>query len=114
MEEAPSVYVEKRRLLFAALPLTLTQYELTESTLSEKTGLFSVTAKEVAVEHLRGMEIRQSRLQTLLELCTIHVATSDPNLSEFVLHNVRIHTAFSAKLAQLVEKNSSLRTLVTE
>ena len=89
--------------MFAALPFTLTHYRLDEDTLSEQTGLFSVTTKSVACTQIRSTAVTQSRLQTLLELCTVRVATADPNVPEFILRNVRKDAKIITQLQNLAD-----------
>jgi uncharacterized membrane protein YdbT with pleckstrin-like domain len=105
---------EKRRLLFAGLPLTLTHYEIDGEFLSERTGLFSVTTKTVCLSHIKNMVVMRSAIQKLFGLSTIRVATTDPNLPEFVVRHIRNGDSFAAILQNARENVSLLQPLATD
>lgn len=105
---------EKRRCLLAGLPLTLTHYVIDEESLSERTGVFSVTTKTVCLSHIKNMVVVRSALQKLFGLSTIRVATTDPSIPEFVVRHIRSGAAFASTLQQAWEKASSLRQTVAD
>ncbi len=109
-----SVCTEKRRIRLFGLPLTLTQYVIDGESLSEQTGLFSATAKAVSLSHIRNMVVVRSPFEKLFGLSTIRVATSDPAIPEFVVHNIRGGEAFAAELQKCIDAASSLRQMATE
>lgn len=110
----PTTISEKRRSRLFGLPLTLTHYVIDGETLSEQTGLFSVTAKAVSLSHVRNMVVVQSAFQKLLGLSTVHVATADPAFPEFVVHSIRGGEAFAAELQKAIDAASCLRQSATE
>lgn len=109
-----TVVSAKRHTRLFGLPLTLTHYVIDGETLSEQTGLFSVTAKAVSLSLVRNMVVVQSAWQKLFGLSTIHVATADPAVPEFIVHSIRGGKAFSAELQKAIDAASCLRQSVTE
>ncbi len=114
ISETVSVCTEKRRCRLFGLPMTLTHYVIDGEWLAECSGLFSVTAKAVSLSHIRNMVVVQSPLEKLWGLSTIHVATADPALPEFVVHSIRGAEVFAAKLQKAIDTASCLRQSVTE
>ena len=109
-----TAFSAKRCSRLFGLPLSLTHYVIDGESLSEQTGLFSVTAKAVSLSHVRNMVVVRSTWQKLFGLSTVHVATADPALPEFIVHNIRGGKVFAAKLQQATEAALSLRQIVTE
>ncbi len=109
-----TAFSAKRCSRLFGLPLTLTHYVIDGESLSEQTGLFSVTAKAVSLSQIRNMVVVQSAWQKLCGLSTVRIATADPAIPEFVVHSIRGGKVFAAKLQQATEAASSLRQIVTE
>ncbi len=109
-----TAFSAKRCSRLFGLPLTLTHYVIDDESLSEQTGLFSVTAKAVSLLHVRNMVVVRSAWQKLWGLSTVHVATADAAIPEFVVHNIRGGEAFAAKLQKASDAASSLRQSATE
>ncbi len=109
-----TIVSEKRRSRLFGLPLTLTHYVIDGESLSEQTGLFSVTAKAVSLSHIRNMVVVRSAWQKLCGLSTVHVATADPAIPEFVVHSIRGGEAFAAELQKAIDAASCLRQSATE
>ncbi len=109
-----TTFSEKRRSRLFGLPLSLTHYVIDGESLSEQTGLFSVTAKAVSLSNVRNMVVVQTACQKLFGLSTIHVATADPAIPEFIVRNIRGGEAFSAELQKAIDAASCLRQSATE
>lgn len=109
-----TTFSEKRRSRLFGLPLSLTHYVIDGESLSEQTGLFSVTAKAVSLSNVRNMVVVQTAWQKLCGVSTIHVATADPAVPEFIVHNIRGGEAFSAELQKTIDAASCLRQSATE
>lgn len=109
-----TVFLRKRRSHLFGLPLTLTHYVIDGESLSEQTGLFSVTAKAVSLSQIRNMVVVQSAWQKLCGLSTVHVATADPAIPEFIVHSIRDGEVFAAELQKAIDAASSLRQSATE
>lgn len=108
------VCMYKRRSRLFGLPLSLTHYVIDGETLSEQTGLFSVTTKAVSLSLVRNMVVVRSAVQKWFGLSTVHVATADPAIPEFVVHCIRDGEAFAARLQQALDNPSCLRQSATE
>lgn len=102
---------EKRRCLLAGLPLTLTHYAIGVDSLSERTGLFSVTTKAVSLSHIKNVVVMRSAIQKLFGLSTIHVATTDPNVPEFVVRHIRNGARFVTMLQNARENVRGVRPI---
>ena len=109
-----STYTELRRSPLFGLPITMMHYVINAETVSEQALLFAVTAKSVALTQVRSMAVTQSRFQKLFRLYTVHVATADPAVSEFVVRNIHNGEQFAAALQKATDVALSLRQTVTE
>ncbi len=109
-----TMFSAKRHSRLFGLPLSLTHYVIDGESLSEQTGLFSVTAKAVSLSQIRNMVIVRSAFEKLCGLSTIHVATSDPAIPEFIVHSIRDGDAFAAVLQKAIDAASCLRQSATE
>ncbi len=98
---------ERRRWLLAGLPLTRTQYVLSGDTVTQLTGILSPVKTSVNVSQIRGLAVQRSFLQKRFGLCTIHIATDDPLISELVVHNIRNGALFEERLRRYLEQNQA-------
>ena len=114
MVEAQPIYTAKRHSCLFGLPLTLTHYVIDGESLSERTGLFAVTAKAVSVSRVRNMMVVQSPLEKLFGLFTVRVATADPAIPEFLVRGIRDGVAFAQALKQTLEPDPCLRQSAAE
>ncbi len=96
---------ERQRWLLAGIPLTRTQYELSGTALKKSTGILSPITRSVAVTQIRSLAIQRSFIQKRFGLCTIRVATCDPQISELVIKNIRNGAAFEEKLRRHLSDN---------
>ena len=105
---------KKRHSCLFGLPLALTHYVVDNETLSERAGLFSVTAKAVSLSQVCNMVVTQSTWQKWWGLSTVRVATTDPAIPEFVVCNIRDGEAFAAALQKTIDATQGLRQTATE
>ncbi|MBP3434814.1 MAG: PH domain-containing protein [Clostridia bacterium] len=103
----PDTTLTERRQLFCGLPLTRTQYVLTEDTLKQLTGILSPVVRSVNVSQIRSMAVQRSFLQKRLGLTTIRIATNDPLISELVIRNIRNGALFEERLRRHLEQNQA-------
>ena len=96
---------ERRR--FLGLPLTRTQYVLTEERLQQLVGLLSPTVRSIAVSQIRSMAVQRSFLQKRLGLTTIRIAPNDPLISEMVIANIRNGALFEERLRRHLANNQA-------
>ena len=102
----PACAEKKRWLLFGA-PLTATWYEFNSKQLTLHTGLFAVTTQSIFLSEIRNMVLEQNILQKWFGLSSVHIATANPAVPEFVVKNIRNGAAFAAELRRLWEQTGA-------
>ena len=106
-QRSPDTTLTERRQLFCGLPLTRTQYVLTDNTLECLVGILSPVVTSVNVSQIRNIVVQRSFLQKYLGLTTIRIATDDPIVSEIVISNIRNGARFEERLRRHLEKNQA-------
>lgn len=105
MSESNSLEIwRERKRLWCGLPWTFTIYRLTDDRLFIKTGVFSIREDEVRLYRIKDLTLRKSFLQRIFGLGSIYVNSSDSNLKNFEIKNIRNSDEVKEELSQLVEK----------
>ena len=92
-----------RKRLWCGLPWTFTKYGLSEDRLFVQTGLFSTKEMEARLYRVLNLRLDRSLSQRIFGLGTIHVDSSDRDLKNFELKNIRDCQGVKELLSEQVE-----------
>ncbi len=105
-----SKYDQKRHILWKArkriwcgLPWTFTVYSLSEDRFFIKRGIFNTEEDEVRLYRIKDISLRRSLGQRIFGLGTIDVCSSDANMRDFQIINIRNSRDVKEMLSELVE-----------
>lgn len=79
----------KDRKRHLGLPLSFTQYSLSEDRLFMTSGFFSIKDEEVLLYRVRDIALSRNLFQRILGVGTVTVMSSDKSMPVLVLKNVR-------------------------
>lgn len=71
------------------LPISLTNYSLTEDRLFRKSGILTRKEDQVSLYHIRDMEVSVSLGQRIFGVGTVKVIGSDASTPELLLENIK-------------------------
>ena len=80
---------QERKKNAIGLPWTFTVYSLDEERFNVTTGLLSKTYDEIKLYRITDFTVRQSFLQRIFGLGTIHICSSDSTSPEFDIVNIK-------------------------
>ena len=104
MTERNYLWKERKRL-WCGLPWTFTKYALTEDRLFVTAGLFKTIENEVRLYRVTDLSLSRGLFQKIFGLGTIRVSSSDKNLGNFELINIKNSEDVKEQLSELVEEN---------
>lgn len=114
IESAPNGEVWKdRRRLWCGLPWTFTVYRLSRDRLFIKTGMLSIKEDEVRLYRIKDVGLSRSFIQRIFGLGTIHVSSSDSNLKDFDIINIKNSREVKEQLSQLVEEERNRKRVTS-
>ena len=93
-----------RKRWFCGLPFTFTKYGLSEDRFFVETGLFSLKHSEVRLYRILDLTLTRSLVQRIFGLGTIHVNSSDKDLKQFDIVNIKKSWDVKEVLSQAVEQ----------
>ena len=104
MAERNYLWKERKRL-WCGLPWTFTKYALTEDRLFVTAGLLKTVENEVRLYRVMDLSLSRGLLQKIFGLGTIRVSSSDKNLGNFELINIKNSEEVKEQISELVEEN---------
>lgn len=104
MAERNYLWKERKRL-WCGLPWTFTKYALTDDRLFVTAGLFKTVENEVRLYRVMDLSLSRGLIQKIFGLGTIRVSSSDKNLGNFELINIKNSEEVKEQISQLVEEN---------
>lgn len=96
---------QERKRLWCGLPWTFTKYALTEDRLFVTAGLFKTVENEVRLYRVMDLSLSRGLIQKMFGLGTIRVSSSDKNLGNFELINIKNSEEVKEQISELVEEN---------
>ena len=93
-----------RKRLWCGLPWTFTKYGLSEDRLFVERGFLNVKGYEVRLYRILNVNISRSLLQRLFGLGTIHLDSTDRDLSCFDVVNVKNSEEVKELISESIEK----------
>ena len=98
------IWQDKKRWLFFGLPLTFTNYGLTEEKLIIKKGFFTLVTDEVRLYRILDLSLKQTLIQRIFNLGTISVTSNDRSLGNFELKNIKNPEVTKELLSKNIEE----------
>lgn len=102
MNKSDLLWYDRKRL-WCGLPWTFTKYGMSEDRLFVQTGLFSTREMEARLYRVLNLRLDRSLSQRIFGLGTIHIDSSDKDLSNFELKNIRDCQGVKELLSEQVE-----------
>lgn len=96
------VWSDKKRTLFG-LPLSFTHYSLSEDRLFIRNGVFTKVEDEIWLYRILDVTLRQTVIQRINGVGTIHCCSSDASLKEFSLINIKNPREVRELLSNMIE-----------
>lgn len=104
MAERNYLWKERKRL-WCGLPWTFTKYALTDDRLFVTSGLLKTVENEVRLYRVMDLSLSRGLIQKIFGLGTIRVSSSDKNLGNFELINIKNSEEVKEQISELVEEN---------
>lgn len=98
-----TIWKQRKRITFFALPFSFTKYSLTEEKLLVETGFFNKQEEEVRLYRILDLSLKRSLAQRLFGLGTIICKTSDKTLPVLELKNIKKSKALKEQISDLIE-----------
>ena len=95
---------KERKRNWCGLPWSFTVYRLTRDRIFVKTGIFNIKEDEVRLYRIKDVSLTKSFLQRIFGLGTIHITSSDSNLQNFRIINIKHSDDIKEKISQYVEE----------
>lgn len=102
-----------RKRLWCGLPWTFTVYRLSTDRLFLKTGMLNIKEDEVRLYRIKDVSLSRSFIQRIFGLGTIHVSSSDSNLKDFDIKNIKKSSEIKEKISQLVEEERNRKRVTS-
>ena len=106
-------YLWKDRKRFLGMPLSFTQYRLSEDRLFCETGLFNLRSDEVLLYRVRDLRLTISLGQRLFGVGTVCVVSSDKSIPHLDLKNIKDPRGVKELIHQNVEAAKDRRRIRT-
>ncbi|MEY8388674.1 PH domain-containing protein [Oscillospiraceae bacterium 38-13] len=106
-------YLWKDRKRFLGMPLSFTQYRLSEDRLFCETGLFNLRSDEVLLYRVRDLRLTISLGQRLFGVGTVCVVSSDKSIPHLDLKNIKDPRGVKELIHQSVEAAKDRRRIRT-
>ncbi len=107
----PIQYLWKDRKRFFGLPLSFTQYRLSEDRLFCETGFLNVKSDEVLLYRVRDLRLTISLGQRIFGVGTVCVVSSDKSIPHLDLKNVKDPRTVKELIHQNVEASKDKRRM---
>ena len=92
-----------RKRLWCGLPWTFTKYGMSDDRLFVEKGLFNVRGMEVRLYRILNISIQRSLIQRIFGLGTIHLDSTDKDLSCFDIVNIKNSESVMEMISEAVE-----------
>ena len=92
-----------RMRLWCGLPWTFTKYGMSDDRLFVEKGLFNVRGMEVRLYRILNISIQRSLIQRIFGLGTIHLDSTDKDLSCFDIVNIKNSESVMEMISEAVE-----------
>lgn len=96
------LWSDKKRTLLG-MPISFTNYALSEDRLFIRTGAFTRVEDEVWLYRILDVTLRQTLIQRINGVGTIHCCSSDASLKEFCLENIKNPREVKELLSNMIE-----------
>ena len=93
-----------RKRWFCGLPFTFTRYGLSDDRFFVETGFLNLKQSEVRLYRILDLTLTRSFIQRIFGLGTIHVNSSDKDLKQFDIINIKKSQDVKEELSQAVER----------
>ena len=93
-----------RKRLWCGLPWTFTKYGMSDDRLFVEKGLFNVRVMEVRLYRILNISIQRSLIQRIFGLGTIHLDSTDKDLSCFDIVNIKNSESVMEMISEAVEE----------
>lgn len=107
------LWTDKKRTALFGLPISTTQYALTNTKLIIRRGLITLREDEVQLYRVRDLALRQSLFERMSGTGTIHICSTDAMTPEIEIQHVKNPRTVKELLSKTVEscrKASGIRT----
>lgn len=103
---------DRKRIIFG-LPWSFTKYSLDEERLFIEKGIFTLKEDECRLYRVMDIALTRSFWQRLFNLGTIKVCSSDKNLGDFELKNIKNAKKVKEILSQQVEEERTKKRVIS-
>lgn len=107
----PSPFVWKDRKRILGLPITFTQYRMSQDRLFVETGLLNTREEEVLLYRVRDLTLKISLGQRIFGVGSVLVQSSDRSVPNLVLQNIRRPREVKELLHRQVEEMKAERRM---
>ena len=106
------LWKDRKRIIFG-LPWTFTKYSFTEERLFIQTGILNLQENECRLYRILDLKLTRSFWQRLFGLGTITVSSSDKNLGNFELKNIKHSKETKELLSRTIEEQRDKKRVVS-
>ena len=100
------------RKRYFGLPLSFTKYSMTEDRLFVETGFFNLVQNEVRLYRILDVKLKRTLGQRLFGVGSIFVSSSDKNLGDFEIKNVKDSANVKEMLSVQIEQQREAKRVV--
>lgn len=112
MEKNEILWADKKRPFFG-LPLSFTRYTLTKDKLIITVQFLSLHEEEIRLYRIMDVTLKQSFLQRLFDVGTIHCCSVDVSSPEFDISSVRMPRKVRDMLSEAVDTQRKERNVTS-
>lgn len=112
MSENEVLWTDKKRTLFG-LPISFTRYTLTSEKLIITQKFLSVHEEEIRLYRIMDVTLKQSFLQRIFGVGTIHCCSADTSTPEFDITSIKAPTYVRNLLSDTVEAERQERKIAS-
>ncbi len=112
MEKNEILWTDKKRPFFG-LPLSFTRYTLTKDKLIITVQFLSLHEEEIRLYRIMDVTLKQSFLQRLFDVGTIHCCSVDVSSPEFDISSVRMPRKVRDMLSEAVDTQRKERNVTS-
>ena len=112
MEKNEILWTDKKRPFFG-LPLSFTRYTLTKDKLIITVRFLSLHEEEIRLYRIMDVTLKQSFLQRLFDVGTIHCCSVDVSSPEFDISSVRMPRKIRDMLSEAVDTQRKERNVTS-
>lgn len=103
MEE--DIWMDRKRLTIFALPISFTQYRLTETRIFVQTGILNTREEEIALFRVRDVSMSQSLFERLNGTGTVTITSTDSTTPVVKFEHIKDPRSVKELLSQMVDKS---------